>query len=86
MKVTRTGILLLICLLVVAVTAGCASGKKGADAGAGKTVLTMALNQDTGPLDPHAVRQSGVEYPLFYALWDNIRTEFELALEVLKET
>jgi nickel transport system substrate-binding protein len=53
MKVTRTGILLLICLLVVAVTAGCASGKKGADAGAGKTVLTMALNQDTGPLDPH---------------------------------
>lgn len=53
MKVTRTGILLLICLLVVAVTAGCASGKKGADAGAGKSVLTMALNQDTGPLDPH---------------------------------
>jgi len=53
MKTTKM-ILFLICLLVgAAVIAGCASGKKGADVGLDKSVITMALNQDTGPLDPH---------------------------------
>jgi hypothetical protein len=33
----------------------------------------------------HAVKQSGLEYPLFYALWDNTRTKFELSLEMLKD-
>jgi len=33
----------------------------------------------------HAVKQIGVEYPLFYALWDNARTKFEMALEMLKD-
>jgi hypothetical protein len=32
----------------------------------------------------HAVKQSGLEYPLFYALWDSTSTKFELALEMLK--
>ena len=33
----------------------------------------------------HAVKQSGLEYPLFYALWDSTRTKFELSLEMLKD-
>lgn len=33
----------------------------------------------------HAVKQNGLEYPLFYALWDNTRTKFELSLEMLKD-
>jgi hypothetical protein len=33
----------------------------------------------------YAVKQSGLEYPLFYAFWDNTRTKFELSLEMLKD-
>ncbi|MBT9142456.1 MAG: hypothetical protein DDT29_00850 [Dehalococcoidia bacterium] len=50
MKTTKMGILLLTCLLVVVVIAGCASGKKGTDVGASKS-LVLAVSSDVNNWD-----------------------------------
>lgn len=51
MKSTRGGVFLLISVLIIVVISGCASGTKSI--GDKELVLTMGLNQDVGPLDPH---------------------------------